>query len=215
MAGTLGGTRLCLLYPIVSGQSHIMRIMYTAILLTFWQPIWAQQDHLEIFKNYFRAGSDEQWAYTKDTVKLWFEVQSGDPILKIKGQAARGKWKEWDEEMHTTIEIDSIWYLESTDAIKGYFYENNDFYKLIGKPPTKTLRTYWFEENKINEILIYWIPEENTPSGVFLKPIVEWAEIHAEDEIAELYPNNSIVPSKENAVKWRNLINRYLSAKGN
>ncbi len=53
----------------------------------------------------------------------------------------------------------------------GFFYENNDFYLLIRKPPTKTLRTYTFNDNnkfqkflftgyrtKIKKQFITWLP---------------------------------------------------------
>ncbi len=191
--------------------SHFKVIVLSALLFLGYQPIWSQPNELEVFNSYFNTDSDERWEYTTDTVRLWFEKLSGEPILRIKGQVSKGRWKEWDEEIHTIIEMDSIWYVENIQAVQGYFYENNDFYELIGKPPTKTLRTYWFEKDKIHEILIYWLPEENTPSDIFLEPIVSWAEIYAKDEIIELYPNNTISPSKENAKKWRNLINRYHS----
>lgn len=192
---------------------HRSATIITGILLISCRFTWIQSSELGVFNNYFKAESDERWNFTADTVRLWFDERSGEPILRIKGQASNGKWKAWDEEMRTIIEIDSIWYDDNAHAVSGYFYENNDFYELIGKPPTKTLRTYWFEEMKIRDILIYWIPEVNTTSDVFLEPIVSWAEIYANDEILELYPNNKIVPSKENAIKWRNLINRYYSDK--
>jgi hypothetical protein len=87
-------------------------------------------------------------------------------------------------------------------------------YKLIGKSPTKTLRTYWLDQNyKIYEILLYWIPEENTETGEHLEPIVEWALQNDSLEIQQLYPNGRIVPSSENARRWKKLLRKYHDSK--
>ena len=151
-----------------------------------------------------------KWKFTTDTVKLWFDNKKGNPLLQIKGEKSTSPWKAWDEEMHSETDYDSIWFDNDENAIKGYFYENNDFYSLIGKPPTKTLRTYWFNnENKIEEILMYWIPEENKTSSVYLKPILDWAHINYPNEIKNIYPNNEIKPSKENARIWKTIIKKY------
>ncbi len=57
--------------------------------------------------------------------------------------------------MNTSTSHNTIWFDKDQDAVKGYFYERNDFYELIGRPPNKTLRTSWFVNYKIKEILIY------------------------------------------------------------
>ncbi|AXT20644.1 hypothetical protein D1817_12350 [Flavobacteriaceae bacterium] len=164
----------------------------------------------EQYNSALKKGDEDKWSYTSDTIKVWFDNKKGKPSLRIKGKKSTGKWKEWDEEMHSSSYYDTIWYDQRENSIKGYFYENNDFYELIGKAPTKTLRTYWLNQNnKINEILMYWIPEENTTTDQHLKPIVEWAILNDSSEIKQLYPNNRIVPSKENAKRWKNLLNKY------
>ncbi len=138
------------------------------------------------------------------------EDTSGNPRLSIKGQIPIGPWKEWDEVMRSTVTYDSIWYNDSLHAVQGYFYEYNDFYTLIGKTPTKTLRTYWLnKQNKIHQLLIYWIPEENTTTSEHLGPIVEWAMRNDSGEIKALYPDGKIIPSRENSERWKALLKRY------
>lgn len=172
-----------------------------------------RKDILNDFAEYFeasKADSKTKWDYTSDTVKVWFDEKNGTPSKQIKGEKSSGKWKEWDEQMHSSSQYDTIWYDNSEHAVKGYFYENNDLYDLIGKSPTKTLRTYWLNsENKIYEILIYWIPEENTTTSHHLKPIIAWALKNDSLEIMELYPNGRIIPSKENALRWKKLLKKY------
>lgn len=172
-----------------------------------------QNNDIQTFKKYYSSVNEnnaDKWNYTTDTVKLWFDKKEGQPILQVKGKGSTGKWKEWDSIMNSRSRYDSLWYDENEKAVKGLFYENNDFYELIGKSPTKTLQTYWLNENnKIHEILIYWIPEENTTSSEHLSTIVDWALQYDSTEISELYPNGRIVPSKENALRWKKLLKTY------
>lgn len=172
-----------------------------------------ESSELKTFNKYYsalRSGSNDKWNFTTDTVKLWYEDKKGTPILQIKMKKSAEKWKEWDEEMNSISRYDSLWFDKDENSIKGYFYERNDFYDLIGKTPTKTLRTYWLNQNnKINEILMYWIPEENTTTGEHLKPILEWALVNDSTEIQQLYPNSKIVPSGENARRWKKLLQKY------
>lgn len=172
-----------------------------------------EKEILEDFKSYYVAvqeKSDDKWNFTTDTLRMWFDDTTGNAILQIKGRPSTGPWREWDKVMQTQSRYDSIWYEASEHAVKGYFFENNDFYTLIGKGPTKTLRTYWLnEDNKIDKLLMYWIPQENTTTSEHLGPIVEWAMQHDSNEIKELYPDGRIVPSEENAKRWKKLLNRY------
>lgn len=171
---------------------------------------------LKLFSRYFTAlkeAPDTRWDYTSDTVSIWFDDKSGEPVVQVKGSGSTGSWKEWDEVMNATTSYDSIWYDPGENAVLGRFYENNDFYELIGKPPTKTLRTYWFDEHdKIREILIFWIPEENTTTSEHLEPILEWAQMNDSMEVEELYVDGRLVPSGENARRWKKLLLRYRDA---
>ncbi len=191
--------------------------------LVLWMiAMWCQAQtngeiKLETFRAYFeslRSNPRLSWNFTTDTVRLWFDEKIGPPVIKVKDSSSSDKWKAWDVEMNTELSLDTIWFDPNKHAVVGYFFENNDFYKLIGKPPTKTFRTYWLVENKISEVLIYWIPEENTLSDEYLKPIVEWARNHEPGKIQQLYPNGEVVPSKENAKAWKELIKTYISNNG-
>jgi len=167
---------------------------------------------IAVFNNYFEAlkeESDQKWLYTTDTVKLWFDKKEGEPILIVKNDTSTGKWAGWDKVMKSKSYYDSIWFEKSEQVIRGYFFEENDFYKLINKKPTKTLRSYWLNDNnKIEEILIYWIPGVNTTTAQHLKPIIAWAEKYDSLRLSRIY-QNGIIPSAENAREWKELINEY------
>lgn len=172
-----------------------------------------EPDPVKQFEQYYNAvksGDQDMWKYSEDTIRMWFDDRKGDPILLFQSKKSGGAWREWDEEMNSTSYYDTIWYDKKDHAIKGYFFENNDFYKLIGKTPNKTFRIFWLtDKNKIKELLIYWIPEENEHTSVHLEPIINWAMENHPDEIKKLYQEQKIVPSKENAIKWKMLIRRY------
>ena len=190
-----------------------LTILTTLMIANSCDTLNQESRSLRQFHRYYTAikeDSDNRWRFTADTVKLWFDDKDGQPTLQFKGKKSTGKWKEWDKAMNSSSKYDSIWFDTNENAVKGYFFENNDFYKLIGKSPTKTLRTYWLDENnKIQEILMYWIPEENTTTGEHLKPIIEWALKNDSVEIQQLYPNSRIVPSAENAIRWKRLLRKY------
>ncbi|MEQ9591099.1 MAG: hypothetical protein RLN86_00795 [Cyclobacteriaceae bacterium] len=167
---------------------------------------------LEYVKQYLRTAvsqSDLKWQFTTDTIRVWFDDRNGKPNLNYKNKEL-SKWAEWDVVMNSTTSYDSLWYDQESQTVQGHFYEYNDFYKLIGRPPNKTLRTYWFDDqDKIKEILIYWIPEDNKTSDEFLPPIIEWAEKYYPVEINELYTNQEIKPSTQNAIRWKTLLEKF------
>lgn len=205
-----------------SGTGHFTYLnepeAYTRALRDFLLPFSDAQNEkaremLAIFRAYFEAvasGSATRWDHSADTVRLWHDDKTGEPVLQVRGTAPAGPWKEWDVAMNARSGYDSLWFEPATNAVRGTFYEHNDFYGLIGKGPTRTLRTYAFNEaGKIAEIVIYWIPEANTTTAEHLKPVVAWALEHDSLEISQLYPGGRLVPSAENARRWKELLTRY------
>ena len=172
-----------------------------------------QQNDLKLIaESYLEAKSMDDGSadkFTTDTLKIWFENKSGDPIRRIKGQKKTGPWAEWDKEFKSYSEPDSLWTDVKSNSVSGKFFESNEFYGLIGKPPTETTRTFWFNtDNLISEILIVWKPGQKT-SDYYLRPIVEWALKNDSLEITSLYPKEEIKPSAINAKRWRKLIIDY------
>ncbi|HKK11803.1 MAG TPA: hypothetical protein VJ945_03165 [Flavobacteriaceae bacterium] len=177
----------------------------------------SEADILNAFKDYFEAvktKSDAQWNYTVDTVKVWFEKADMVPSLKYKGEKM-SKWGEWDKVMNSKSYYDSIWYNKRLHAVQGYFFEDNDFYDLIGASPNKTLRTYSLnEEDKITDLLYERQRTENAISDAQIDPIYEWALKNDSLEITELYPKKQFVPSAKNALRWKTLIKKYKEQTG-
>ena len=144
-----------------------------------------------------------------DTVRSWFDEKTGAGNIQLKGVPASGIWTEWDQEMNAYIKYDSLIPDDEIHSVSGIFYEFNDFYRLIGKGPTKTIRTYWFDKNNmVEEILIVWSPE-NTLTADHLVPVVNWALKNDSIEISELYKEEKIIPSLESAKRWKTLLRKY------
>ena len=171
-----------------------------------------ESELLDAFTLYFEAvknNDDSKWKYTSDTVKVWFEKSDKKPQLRYKGKKI-SKWGEWDRIMNSKSYYDSIWYNKKLHAVQGYFYESNDFYDLIGASPNKTLRTYSLNDsNKITDLLYERVAAESTILDEHLNPIYEWALKNDSLEIVELYPNKEFVPSTENAIRWKKLLEKY------
>ena len=167
---------------------------------------------MDVFIKYYEASKVDQeavWEYSADTLRVWFESKKNEASLRYRGKQ-QSKWGEWDDVMHATSHYDSIWFDSGENAVRGYFFENNDFYKLIGASSNKTLRTYFLNEDlKISGLLYERIPTQNSISEKHMKPIVEWALVNDSVEITELYPDNEFVPSAENALRWKTLLARY------
>jgi len=193
-----------------------MRLFLSTILLAALFGCQKNQniDLRSVTASYFKAKSQNdgsEQGFVADTIKIWFENKSNKPILRIKGQKKTGPWAEWDEEFKSSSRFDILWSNDNLWSVSGVFFEDNEFYELIGKPPTKTTRTFWFnDKNLISEILIIWKPGQKT-SADFLEPIEEWALKNDSITISQLYPNQTIKPSKENAILWRKLIGSYRS----
>jgi len=151
-----------------------------------------------------------QWQYTSDTVTTWFDEKKGAGRKSIKGIQSQGPWADWDKEMNSYSTHDNIFTVdEKSHSVTGVFYEHNDFYDLLGKGPTKSIRTYWFNnEGLIKEVLIVW-DAGNSLTSVYLDSVVIWALNYDSLEITQLYPNQEITPSVENAKRWKALLKKY------
>lgn len=152
--------------------------------------------------------------YVADTVKVWFDTKENKPILRLKVNQSKGPWAAWDSVMNSQSTLDSIWYNESQTAVVALLAESNDFYRLLGKPPTICEMSFWFNsEGEISEGLMYWPPHKNNATDEFLQPVVDWAYQYDSTEISYLYKNEEIEPSAENAIRWKALLRNYQSFK--
>ncbi len=169
-------------------------------------------DQLKIFDQYYKAENadkESKWDYISDTLKVWFSEDDPVPDLRYRGEQKDG-WDEWDIVMNSKSHYDSIWYNNKINAVQGVFYEDNDFYRLLGASANKTLRTYSFNtSNKITDLRYETITEQNTLSKRHMEPVYRWALVNEPQEIAQIFPQNKLVPSTENAVRWKNLIKKF------
>ncbi len=213
-------------YPIHYLNLLIMRFRYffsicTSLFLVLYFTSCSssdkKNDEFSLFKAFYQAEinmDDSKWDYTTDTLRVWYGKTDAEPTLKYKG-APKDPWIDWNVALNAKSSYDTIWYAPEEHAIKGFFYENNDFYNLLGASANKTLRTYTFNTSlKITDVRYENIPEENTLSGKHMAPVYTWAQTYAPEEIAAIFPNNQLVPSTENALRWKKLLEQYRAQTG-
>ncbi|MCB0487790.1 MAG: hypothetical protein R2820_15140 [Cyclobacteriaceae bacterium] len=173
----------------------------------------SHQDQVRRVNQYLSLRKQKDSAFqlfVADTMKVWFESKEGRPTIRLKSNQSKGPWAAWDSVMNGRTILDSIWFDAKTQAVKTLFTETNDFYDLIGKPASVTEQSFWINHTgEIHESLIYWLPDKNISADILLQPIIEWARTHDSTEIAELYKNEEIEPSAENAVRWKALLRNY------
>ena len=84
--------------------------------------------------------------------------------------------------------------------------ETNDYFKLLDRKPTPYLLTYWFDdEERIEGMLVSSLPKEPKNKGRN-DQFKKWADEHHPGVLDELQPDGRIIPSKENAIRWRELL---------
>lgn len=171
------------------------------------------QDQVERVNQYLSLRKQKDPAFQQfvaDTMKVWFDSKEGRPSIRLKSNQSKGPWAEWDSVMNGRTTLDSIWFDEEKKAVKTLFTETNDFYDLIGKPASVAEQSFWLNgKGEIDESLIFWLPDKNISADTFLHPVIEWARKRDSIEIADLYKNEEIEPSAENAVRWKALLRNY------
>ena len=115
-----------------------------------------------------------------------------------------GPWAEWDREMKSTSTTHE--YTVNSNELVTVVSETNDYFKLLDRKSMPYLITYWFDEDeRIEGMLISSLPKEPKNKGRF-EEFKAWADEHHPGVLDELEPEGRIIPSKENAIRWRELL---------
>ena len=98
------------------------------------------------------------------------------------------------------------------NALTFIVRELNDYMKLLDREPARYTITYFFDdEQRIEGTLIAGLPDDD---GAEVRPdrldeFLAWAEADHAQEMKILMPEGRIVPSRDNARRFRELLNEW------
>lgn len=140
--------------------------------------------------------------YLAEESRIWFDKKEGPGTLRTS--TGDGPWAQWDREMKSTSTTHE--YEVNGNALVTVVSETNDYFKLLDRKPTPYQITYWFDDDeRIEGMLVSSLPKEPKTKGRY-DEFKKWADEHHPRVLDELQPEGKIIPSKENAKRWRELL---------
>lgn len=137
----------------------------------------------------------------------WYEKREG-PGAPIK-PADKGPWSDWDEYFKGRSYIES--HAVDSNRVTIRLMEINDYYRLIERGPAPVNITYFFNAHeKITGILVFSAGETADRFEEFKK----WAEKNRSEDLKYLMPEGAIVPTRDRAQKWREVLNEWRRSAG-
>ncbi len=148
--------------------------------------------------------------YLAEESRIWFDTREGPGTLRTS--TGDGPWAQWDREMKSASTIHE--YEVIGNELVAMVSETNDYFKLLDRKPTPYQITYWFDDDeRIEGMLVSSLPKKAETKGRF-EEFKKWADDHHPGILDELQPEGKIIPSKENAIRWRELLIEWREAAG-
>jgi hypothetical protein len=132
--------------------------------------------------------------------RSWFEKKEGEG----DSWTLSGPWYEWDEEFGTRYAYGPP--EEGPGWVRFEAREDNGFYRLIERAPTKARITYYVDDaGRMSGTLYEPIKEQGRPPDRFGE-FKAWAREKRPGELERLMPEGQIKPGREEARRWRALL---------
>ncbi|MEE9131708.1 MAG: DUF1573 domain-containing protein [Phycisphaerales bacterium] len=148
--------------------------------------------------------------YLADESRIWFDKKEGPGTVRTS--TGDGPWAQWDREMKSTSTTHE--YEVNGNELVTVVSETNDYFRLLDRKPTPYQITYWFDDDeRIEGMLVSSLPKEPKNKGRY-DEFKKWADEHHPGVLDELQPEGKIIPSKENAIRWRKLLIEWREAVG-
>jgi len=149
--------------------------------------------------------------YFAPDARLWYENRSGaGAVWKVGG----GTWATWDAEFNSRSKPIAPYRSMRTafgPAVWTIVEEDNDFYRLIDRPPGYMMFTWYVAPSgKLSGFLLAGIGERTDR----LEEFEAWAREHEPAELEYLMPGGKIDPTGDRAARFRNSLNRWRSETG-
>lgn len=169
-------------------------------------PPFDPKEQLDAFLQALHAHDPEQaLAFLAEDFRLEF-VDYGSALTKEQTRAAFA----WDTGTNGHVHYENL----EVDGhqVTAIFTETNDFLRLVGIPALQARITYVFDaQGRITEQRYTMLPDQPSFQAA-MQPAVAWAATHQAEELAEIYPDNQMIYSREMAERWVRLLKAWHQA---
>ncbi len=183
-------------------------------LLFFVMLVWlpanscSENSYLKKIDHYLNASTvKEKSKYMAENYRSFFMKREGEGETKFE---ALQSFQNWDGPLHPDVKIISYSSQDSTYTV--IFNEQNDFSKPIGYPGWKGTSTFVFNSQGLIREVLYVPDSANLSYKPFLKPALDWLQIHTPDDLNEVYKDNKLVQTEATANKWKTLLQQWKAA---
>lgn len=153
--------------------------------------------------------TDKMWEYLADDSRIWFDRKEG-PGRKRSRNTGKGPWAQWDDYFNASSTHVGDW-TAGADSVSGVFEEINDFYRLCERGPSRLRITYYLDDDgRISGTLV----QRLSGSAGRYDEAEAWIQEHYPQDHARLVVDGDIVPSLENAQRWKVLLAQWRESVG-
>ena len=155
-----------------------------------------------------RGDYDTAAKYLDADARIWFEKKEGPGHpLRAKG----GPWADWDRFFKAKSTRKDVRVIDGT--VTYISREMNDYYSLLDRVSTPARVTYYFDDDRLITGMLYAGLGHTRPPDRKAE-FVAWANEHYPGELERLEPDDRIVPTLENAKRWKQLLVRWRGEAG-
>ncbi len=143
---------------------------------------------------------------TPDAI-VWYENPTGPGSPWRPGE---GPWAAWDAHFQSSKRLVGD-YQRDGDAVFALFEETNAYYRLTERTWSRTLLTWYVnDDGRIRGLIVAGVGESVSRADEFRA----WAKEHEAVEYAYLFPSDQLDPTGDRPVRMRALLHKWRAAVG-
>jgi hypothetical protein len=147
-------------------------------------------------------------AFLAEDPRIWYEAREGPGAAWTLGG---GAWSRWDTFFRSRSERRD--WRQSGRAVSAVAVEQNDFYRLIERPPTPVKLVWWFDEaGKISGFMVRSMRDPRARDR--LDEFQAWARANNPRELAYLMPGDRISPEGDRPQRWKAILTQWRAEAG-
>ncbi|MFN0150096.1 MAG: hypothetical protein ACKVU1_05190 [bacterium] len=151
---------------------------------------------------------DSARTFLASDARIWYESRAG---AGSPWTLSGGAWHTWDTFFRGTRDYRG--WRQTGREVSVVAVEQNDFYRLIDRPPSPVSLTWSFDEDaKLTGFLVKSMRKQSAPDR--LDEFAAWARSNIPDELAYLMPDGEIAPDGDRPGRWKTALIAWRAAAG-